>query len=142
MKTILAIAVSLSLAAPMTWAGNNVFANGQELSAKRAAGKSITAFPDVLVTPPKLPATPPGVPIPYPNIGKASDTSKGANKVKAPGKEASPKQPQHIQRLTSQGVPVAPKQLDQGKTHFMRYSFDVKFEGKKHFDPGPFCHHR
>lgn len=142
MKTILAIAISLSLAAPITWASNNVFANGKEISAKRGAGKSIAAFPDVLVSPPQLPATPPGVPIPYPNIGKASDMSKGAKKVKESGKEASPKKPHQFQRQAPRGVPVDPKRLNQGKTYFTPYSFDVKFEDKEHFDPGPFCHHR
>ncbi len=38
-------------------------------------GQSICAFPDVCFTPPKTPATPPGVPIPYPNTGMASDST-------------------------------------------------------------------
>ncbi len=36
---------------------------------------AICAFPDVCFTPPQTPATPPGVPIPYPNTGMASDTT-------------------------------------------------------------------
>ena len=46
--------------------GNEVYANSMEVSCKAAAGKSICAFPDVCFTPPTTPATPPGVPIPYP----------------------------------------------------------------------------
>ena len=41
--------------------GNDVFANGREVSCKKADGKSICAFPDVCFTPPENPATPPGV---------------------------------------------------------------------------------
>ena len=62
---------------------NNVFANGREISCKAASGKSIAAFPDVCFTPPdKVPPTPPGVPIPYPNTAFSSDTTKGSKKVK------------------------------------------------------------
>ncbi|MBV2091711.1 MAG: DUF4150 domain-containing protein, partial [Candidatus Thiodiazotropha sp. (ex Ctena orbiculata)] len=50
---------------------NDVYANGRELSCKKADGKSICSFPDVCFTPPQTPATPPGVPIPYPNTGMA-----------------------------------------------------------------------
>ena len=56
---------------------NDVFANGMEISCKAADGKSICAFPDVCMTPPENPATPPGVPVPYPNTGMASDTTSG-----------------------------------------------------------------
>jgi hypothetical protein len=62
--------------------GNDVFANGREVSCKAADGKSICAFPDVCFTPPENPATPPGVPIPYPNTGMAKDTTSGSKKVK------------------------------------------------------------
>ena len=56
---------------------NRVYANDREVSCKAGAGKSIAAFPDVCFTPPQTPATPPGVPIPYPNTGMTSDTSDG-----------------------------------------------------------------
>ena len=36
---------------------NDVFANGREISCKKADGKSICAFPDVCMTPPENPAT-------------------------------------------------------------------------------------
>ena len=43
----------------------------------------VPSFPDVCETP--SPAEP--IPIPYPNIAKSSDTSKGSKKVKISGKE-------------------------------------------------------
>ncbi len=46
---------------------NNVFANGREISCKKADGKTICAFPDICMTPPVTGVTPNGVPIPYPN---------------------------------------------------------------------------
>ena len=61
---------------------NEVYANGNEVSCKAGAGKSIAAFPDVCFTPPHKKATPPGVPIPYPNTGMASDASDGSKTVK------------------------------------------------------------
>ena len=44
-------------------------------------------FPDVCFTPPQTPATPPGVPIPYPNTGMASDTTDGSSSVKIGAKK-------------------------------------------------------
>jgi hypothetical protein len=61
---------------------NDVFTNGREISCKVADGKSICAFPDVCFTPPENPATPPGVPIPYPNTAFAKDTASGSKTVK------------------------------------------------------------
>ena len=60
---------------------NQVFANGRELACKAGSGKTICAMPDVCMTPPENPATPPGVPVPYPNTGLASDTSDGSTTV-------------------------------------------------------------
>ena len=48
------------------------FANGRGIAHQGSGGMSI-AFPDVC----KTPAGPAVVPIPYPNVGKASDTSGG-----------------------------------------------------------------
>ncbi|HUF55220.1 MAG TPA: PAAR-like domain-containing protein, partial [Thermohalobaculum sp.] len=67
--------------------GNNVFANNREISCKSGDGKSIAAFPDVCFTPPENPATPPGVPVPYPNTGDTKDTTSGSRTVKITGKE-------------------------------------------------------
>ncbi len=66
---------------------NDVFANGREVACKAADGKSICAFPDVCMTPPENPATPPGVPVPYPNTGFARDTTEGSRSVRISGKE-------------------------------------------------------
>ena len=48
-----------------------VFANGLEVSCKAQSSQIIAAFPYVAMTPPQTPATPPGVPVPYPTF--ASD---------------------------------------------------------------------
>ena len=61
--------------------GCAVYANGMSIACKVADGKSIAAMPDVCFTPPLTPATPPGVPIPYPNTGMASDTTDGSQTV-------------------------------------------------------------
>ena len=74
-------------AVPGRGMSNQVYANSMEVSCKQAAGKSICAFPDVCFTPPQTPATPPGVPIPYPNTGMASDTTDGSTTVKISGEE-------------------------------------------------------
>ncbi len=85
-------------------------------------------FPDVCKTP--SPAGP--IPIPYPNIGKSSDTSKGPKKVKTDGKMPMVKGATYS---TSTGdEPGTHKGIVSGTTkgvcEFMMYSFDVKFEGK------------
>jgi len=66
---------------------NGVYANMMEVSCKSGAGKTICAFPDVCFTPPLTPATPPGVPIPYPNTGMSSDCADGSTSVKIAGAE-------------------------------------------------------
>jgi len=63
-----------------------VFVNRGVVVHKDSSGATI-AFPDVCKTP--TPAGP--VPVPYPNVGKSSDTSKGSKKVKADGKMPSVK---------------------------------------------------
>ena len=68
------------------YAEQKVFVNSKGITQKSSAGMSVT-FPDVCKTP--SPGGP--VPIPYPNIGKSSDTSKGAKKVKMNGKPIMPK---------------------------------------------------
>ena len=66
---------------------NEVYANGREVACQAANGKAICAFPDVCFTPPQTPATPPGVLIPYPNTGMASDSTEGSKNVKISDKE-------------------------------------------------------
>ena len=56
------------------------FANCRGIDHKGSGGMSIV-FPDVCITP----AAPSPIPIPYPNIGQASDTSDGPTTVKVDG---------------------------------------------------------
>jgi hypothetical protein len=121
---------------------NKVFANGREVSCKAANGKSICAFPDVCFTPPTTPATPPGVPIPYPNTAFAKDTAKGSKKVKISGKEVMLKNKSHFKKSTGDEAGSAPKKglitsTNRGKVYFTSWSMDVKFEGQnvdRHLD--------
>src|SRR5262245_65717655 len=89
---------------------NQVYANGREVSCKAAAGKSICAFPDVCFTPPLTPATPPGVPIPYPNTGMSSDTSDGSKTVQISGKEVMLKDSSAFKQRTGDEAGSAAKQ--------------------------------
>lgn len=122
--------------------GNKVFANGREVSCKAAAGKTICAFPDTCFTPPQTPATPPGVPIPYPNTGKASDMSDGSKNVKITKKEVGLKNKSYFKSSMGDEAGSAPKKgvitsKNKGKVYFKAWSMDVKVEGKnvtRHLD--------
>jgi hypothetical protein len=122
--------------------GNKVFANGRELSCKAADGKSICAFPDVCMTPPENPATPPGVPVPYPNTGMAKDTAKGSKNVKISGKEVMLKDKSHYKKSVGDEAGCAAKKgvingKISGKVFFTSWSMDVKIEGEnavRHLD--------
>ena len=122
--------------------GNDVFANGRELSCKAGSGKSICAFPDVCFTPPQTPATPPGVPIPYPNTGMTSDTSKGSRDVKITKKEVMLKNKSMFKKSLGDQAGCAPKKgvvtsKTGGKVYFNSWSMDVKIEGEnavRHLD--------
>ena len=114
---------------------NQVFANLMEVSCKQAAGKSICAFPDVCFTPPLTPATPPGVPIPYPNTGLASDTSDGSTSVKISGQEVMLKNKSYFKKSSGDEAGSAPKKgvvtsKIMGKVYFTAWSMDVKIEGE------------
>ena len=121
---------------------NDVFANGREISCKAADGKTICAFPDVCFTTPQTPATPPGVPIPYPNTGMASDTTSGSKKVKISNKEVMLKNKSYFKKSTGDEAGSAPKKgvitsTNRGKVYFNAWSMDVKFEGQnvvRHLD--------
>src|SRR5512134_1309044 len=110
--------------------GNDVFANGREISCKAADGKSICAFPDVCMTPPENPATPPGVPVPYPNTGLASDTTSGTTTVKITGKEVMLKNKSYFKKSTGDEAGCAAKKgfvtsVNRGKVYFTAWSMDV-----------------
>src|SRR5690606_33177540 len=122
---------------------NNVFANGREITCKAADGKSICAFPDVCFTPPdKVPPTPPGVPVPYPNTGMAKDATKGSKNVKISGKEVMLKNKSYFKKSIGDEAGCATKKgvvtsQNRGKIYFRSWSMDVKFEGEnvvRHMD--------
>ena len=100
------------------------------LTTQHKASVGITAaFPDVC----KTPAPPAGpIPIPYPNIGKASDTSDGPKKVKVDGAMPMTKGAKYSMssgdEAGSAGGVASSK--TKGECEFMMFSFDVKFEGK------------
>jgi hypothetical protein len=111
---------------------NDVFANGREISCKAADGKSISAFPDVCLSPPSPPAGP--VPLPYPNTGLASDTSGGSKNVKISGKEVMLRDSSSFKKSTgdeaatkSLGMGVVTHQI-RGKVYFTSWSMNVKIE--------------
>lgn len=85
-------------------------------------------FPDVCKTP-----TPGGpIPIPYPNMGKSSDTSQGSTTVKADGQMIMLKGSKYMMTAgdeagTAGGVVSS---SFKGEAEFMMYSFDVKIDGK------------
>ncbi|WP_188151028.1 DUF4150 domain-containing protein [Teredinibacter waterburyi] len=107
--------------------GQTTFANTRGIAHKGSGGKSIV-FPDVCKTP-----TPGGpVPIPYPNLGQSSDTSKGPKSVKTDKKMPMVKGAVYSKSTgdeagVQKGI-ISSK--TKGECEFMMYSFDVKFEGK------------
>jgi Domain of unknown function (DUF4150) len=114
---------------------NQVYANNMEISCKSADGKSICAFPDVCFTPPLTPATPPGVPIPYPNTGMASDCTDGSSSVKISGQEVMLKNKSYFKKSTGDEAGSAPKKgvitsVNMGKVYFNAWSMDVRVEGE------------
>jgi hypothetical protein len=121
---------------------NEVYANNMELACKAGNGKSVACFPDVCFTPPENPATPPGVPIPYPNTGMASDTTDGSKTVQISGKEVMLKDKSYFKRSSGDEAGCAAKKgvvtsVNMGKIYFTAWSMDVKFEGEnvvRHFD--------
>lgn len=114
---------------------NQVYANNMEVSCKAANGKSVAAFPDVCFTPPQTPATPPGVPIPYPNTGLASDTTNGSRSVKISKKEVMLKNKSYFKKSYGDEAGCAPKKgiitsHNMGKVYFNAWSMNVRIEGE------------
>ena len=103
------------------------FSNSRGIAHKGSGGLS-TVFPDVC----KTPVGPAVVPIPYPNIGMASDTSNGPKSVITDGKMPMVKGAKYS-TSTGDEAGVAKGVISsstKGECEFMMYSFDVKFEGK------------
>ncbi len=107
--------------------GASINVNNLTVVHKSSSGIA-TAFPDVCKTP--TPAGP--VPIPYPNIAKSSDTSKGSKTVKMDG---NPIMLKGSVFSTSTGDEPGTaggiiSNTTKGKAEFINYSFNVKVEGK------------
>ena len=105
----------------------STFSNGRGISHKGSGGKSVV-FPDVCLTPMGNSV----VPIPYTNLGKAADTSKGPKSVTTDGKM--PMVKGALYSKSSGDEAGSRKGVASGTNkdvcEFMMYSFDVKFEGK------------
>ena len=108
--------------------GQSTFANLRGIAHKGSGGMSIV-FPDVCKTP--APPAPP-VPIPYPNIGQASDTSSGPSKVKTDGKMPIVKVAKYSKSSGDEAGTLGGvmSSVNRNECEYMLYSFDVKFEGK------------
>ncbi len=108
--------------------GQTTFANMRGVVHKGSGGMS-TVFPDVCKTP-----APPGapIPIPYPNLGKSSDTFMGPFRVKTDGQMPMVKGAQYMMSSGDEaGVALGVmSNMVKGPCEFLLYSFDVKFEGK------------
>ena len=103
------------------------FSNTRGIAHKGNGGMNIV-FPDVCLTPVGNTV----VPIPYPNTGKDSDTTKGPKSVKTDGEMPMVKGAQFSK---STGDEAGTRKGVVSGTHkdvceFMMYSFDVKFEDK------------
>lgn len=112
-----------------------VFANGLEISAEAQGCKVIADFPDVCFTPPQTPATPPGVPIPYPNFGVDSDLVSGSTTVKIGDKAISQENSSHYKKCSGDEAGCAPKKgvitsKNTGKIYAQAWSMDVKVQSK------------
>lgn len=112
----------------------NVFANGNEIACKKGGNKVIAEFPDVCLSPPSPPAGP--IPVPYPNSSFSKDMKSGSKKVKIKGGEVMLKD-KSFYKSSPLGDEAATKSFGgnvishniTGKTFFVAWSMDVKFEG-------------
>ena len=106
--------------------GQTTFANFRGIAHKGSGGMSI-AFPDVC----KTPAAPSPIPIPYPNIGQASDTSQGPSSVKTDGQMPMVKGAKYSRSSGDEAGTLGGvvSSVNMSECEFMMYSFDVKFEG-------------
>ncbi len=112
-----------------------VYANGLEVACKKQGNKVISAFPDVCFTPPQTPATPPGVPIPYPSFGFDKDTDKGTGTVKIGGETVTQKNLSYYGKTSGTEAGRAPKKglissNNTGKEFAVAWSGNVKADGE------------
>lgn len=104
-----------------------VFVNGRGVVSAVSDGQSVV-FPDVCKTP-----TPGGpVPIPYPNVGRSADTSKGPKRVRTDGAMPMVKDAEYSRTSGDEPGTVGGiiSGSCRGPAEFVTYSFDVKLEGK------------
>ncbi|MBZ9708668.1 DUF4150 domain-containing protein [Mesorhizobium sp. ESP7-2] len=112
-----------------------VYANGLEVACKAQSNKVIAAFPDVCFTPPENPATPPGVPVPYPSFGLDSDTDSGTGTVKIGGQTITQKNKSYYTKTSGTEAGCAAKKgvitsVNTGKEYAVAWSSDVKADGE------------
>lgn len=112
-----------------------VFANGLEVSCKAQANQVIAAFPYVCMTPPQTPATPPGVPVPYPTFAMDGDTDKGTGTVKIGGGTVTQKNLSYYSKCTGNEAGCAPMKnvithVNTGKDYAHAWSGNVKMDGE------------
>lgn len=95
---------------------------------KGSSGMSLV-FPDVCKTP--APPAPP-IPIPYPNLGKSSDTSQGTTTVKADGNMVMVKGAKYMMSTGDEPGSLGGiiSNTFKQECEFLLYSFDVMLEGK------------
>jgi len=107
--------------------GQTTFANTRGIVHKGSGGKSLV-FPDVC----KTQIGPSVVPIPYPNLGQASDTVKGPKTVKTDGQMPMVKGAKYSKSTGDEPGKIGgvASGVNKSECEFMMYSFDVKFEGK------------
>ncbi|MCY1071181.1 DUF4150 domain-containing protein [Nannocystis sp. RBIL2] len=113
-------------------------ANGKTILHKGDRLKHVAMAPDVCKTP--SPGGP--VPVPYPNVAKSSDLAKGTKSVTIEGTPAGIAS-SHIRTSSGDEAGTAGGGIISGKTKgtlkWLRFSLDVKFEGKgvvRHLDEG------
>jgi hypothetical protein len=97
--------------------------------AHKGSGGMSMVFPDVCNTP--APPAPP-IPIPYPNIGKSSDTSGGTTKVEADGNMVMVKGAKYMMSSGDEAGSVGGimSGVIKQECEFLMYSFNVMLEGK------------
>jgi hypothetical protein len=107
--------------------GQTTFVNFRGIVHKGSGGMSMV-FPDVCKTP--APPAPP-IPIPYPNIGMASDTTGGPSSVTTDGNMPMVKGATYSKSSGDEAGTVGGilANVNRSECEFMLYSFDVKFEG-------------
>jgi len=115
--------------------GCDVFANNDEIASKAGGNKVVAEFPDVCLSPPSPPAGP--IPIPYPDTSFSKDMQSGSKTVKIKNQEIMLKD-QSFYKSSPLGDEAATNGLGAnvithvitGKTYFVAWSMDVKFEGQ------------